>query len=87
MAPEPWREIIGLRMAQDWGGLGLFYLELADEMADLGLEADAFYAAGIGELLAAIEEEAEPALLRAVLADVYAPGRRPPLSAVYHTSL
>lgn len=72
VAPEPWREIIGLRMAQDWGGLGLFYLELADEMADLGLEADAFYAAGIGELLAGIGREAEPAPLRAVLADVYA---------------
>lgn len=72
VAPEPWREIVGLRMAQDWGGLGLFYLQLADEMADLGLEADAFYAAGIGELLAAIGREAEPAPLRAVLADVYA---------------
>ncbi len=72
VAPAPWREVIGLRMAQDWGALGLLYLELAGEMDDLGLDADAFYAAGIGELLMAIDREAEPAPLRAVLADLYA---------------
>ncbi len=72
LAPATWSQLGRLRAADDPEALGLVYLDLGREAAERGWAGDAFYAAGIGELLTAIQRHPDRAALRASVADLYA---------------
>jgi len=72
LAPATWRELANLRMTDDAQALGQLYLDIGSDAAALGLADGGMVAAGIGELLTAVERTPDDATLRTLLVELYA---------------